>query len=70
MLYIPSKLACEDLSHTSELFKAIWDELKDYDSRARWLLIMDKLPEKLSQLSAETNKELWLKSSGKRLSKL
>ena len=70
VLYIPSKLACEDLSHTSELFKAIWDELKDYDSRARWLLIMDKLPEKLSQLSAETNKELWLKSNGKRLSKL
>ena len=44
---------------------AIWDELKNYDSKARWLLIMDKLPEKLSQLSAESNKELWLKSNRK-----
>lgn len=70
VLFIPSKLACEDLSHTSELFKAIWDELKNYDSRARWLLIMDKLPEKLSQLSAESNKKLWLKKNRKRLSKL
>ena len=70
VLYIPSKLACEDLSHTSELFKAIWDELKNCDRGARWLLIIDKLPEKLSQLSSESNKKLWLKNSGKRLSKL
>ena len=70
VLYIPSKLACEDLSHTSELFMAIWDELKNYDSKARWLLIMDKLPEKLSQLSAESNKELWLKINRKRLRNL
>ena len=58
-LYISSKFACEDLSHKSDLFMEIWNQLKNCDRRVRWLLIMDKLPKSIKQLSQDENKKLW-----------
>ena len=58
-LYISSKSACEDLSHKSDLFMEIWNQLKNCDRRVRWLLIMDKLPESIKQLSQDENNKLW-----------
>ena len=58
-MYISSKSACEDLSHKSALFMEIWNQLKNCDRRVRWLLIMDKLPESIKQLSQDENNKLW-----------
>ncbi|MDC1319021.1 hypothetical protein N8Z61_06545 [Candidatus Thioglobus sp.] len=61
-MYISSKLACEDLSHNSELFLEIWNQLKDCDRSIRWLLIMHKIPETVNAISKEENNKLWYKN--------
>ena len=61
-MFISSKLACEDLSHKSDLFLEIWNQLKDYDRRTRWLLIMDEIPETTREISKSENDRLWLKN--------
>ena len=59
VIHMPSKRLCEYNSHHSPLFKTIWNELKDYDARHHWVLIMDKLPDELKELSTEENTSLW-----------
>ena len=61
-MFISSKLACEDLSHKSDLFLEVWNQLKDYDRRTRWLLIMDEIPETTREISKSENDRLWLKN--------
>jgi len=59
VIHMPSKRLCEYNSHRSPLFKTIWNELKDYDARHHWVLIMDELPDELKELSTEENTSLW-----------
>lgn len=61
VIHMPSKLLCEYNSHRSPLFKEVWNKLKNLDRRGHWLLIMDKLPNELKELSTEENANLWNK---------
>jgi len=61
VIHMPSKLLCEYNSHRSLLFKEVWNKLKNLDRRGHWLLIMDKLPNEVKELSTEENAELWNK---------
>ena len=61
-MFISSKLALEDLSHRSELFLEIWKELKDYNYRTRWLVIVDKIPDSIKAIPKEENRHLFHKN--------
>jgi len=61
-MFISSKLACEDLSHKSDLFKEVWNQLKDCDRGTRWLLIMDKIPDSVKAIPKEENRHLFHKN--------
>ena len=61
-MFISSKLACEDLSHKSDLFLEVWNQLKDCDRGSRWLLIMEEIPETIRGIPKSENDRLWLKN--------
>jgi len=61
VIHMPSKRLCEYNSHRSPLFKEVWDKLKNFDKRDYWVLIMNKLPDELKELSTEENVQLWNK---------
>jgi hypothetical protein len=61
-MFISSKLALEDLSHRSELFSEIWNQLKDYEHNHRWLVITDKIPDSVEAIAEEENRHLFHKN--------